>query len=53
VAAQWSEAEIFQGILNSAKETNKEEVNKMLLATDNEERTVFHVAAELSVPENF
>jgi len=30
-----------------------EEVNKMLLATDNEGRTVFHLAAELSKPEKF
>ena len=37
---------MFQEILNCAKENlSREEVNKLLLATDNQERTVFHVAA--------
>jgi hypothetical protein len=42
------ESEVFQGIFNLAKENlTAEEVNKLLLATNNEGRTVFHVAAEL------
>jgi hypothetical protein len=43
---------VFQGILKWAKENPKtEQVNELLLATDNEGRTVFHVAVELCKPE--
>ena len=54
VAADWSEPEEFQEILNLANPNlTREEVNKMLLATDNEGKSVFHVATKLSKPEKF
>jgi hypothetical protein len=47
VAAERYNVDLFQGILNWAKENlTKEEVNKLLLATDNAGRTVFYVAAK-------
>ena len=46
--------EKFQGILNWVKENlTREEVNKLFLSTDNEGRTVFHVAVESYKIENF
>jgi hypothetical protein len=45
VAANSSNVVGFQGMLNWAKENlTKEEVKKILLATANAGRTVFHVA---------
>jgi len=42
-------AAVFQGILNWVKKNlTRKGVNKLLLATDNEVRTVFHVAAAFS-----
>jgi Ca2+-binding EF-hand superfamily protein len=44
----------FEGILILDKENQtKEDVNKLLSATDNDGRTVFHVAAEFSEVELF
>ena len=46
MAERYYKLEVFQGILNWTKENlTREEVNKLLLATDNVGRTVFHVAA--------
>jgi len=54
VAAKFSKPETFQGILNITKENlTREEENKLILATDNKGRTVFHVAANFSKPETF
>jgi len=48
------EPEIFQGIFNLVKENlTAEELNNMLLATDNKGRTFFQMAANLSKPEIF
>jgi endo-1,4-beta-D-glucanase Y len=45
VAARYSELEGYQGILDWTKENlTKEEVNKLLLATDNKGRKVIHLA---------
>jgi hypothetical protein len=47
VAAEFTQLEVFHGILNLAKENlTNEEVKELLLATDNYGRTVFHVAAQ-------
>jgi endo-1,4-beta-D-glucanase Y len=47
VAAHRYNAKLFQGILNWAKKNlTKEVVNKLLLATDNAGRTIFHEAAK-------
>jgi hypothetical protein len=44
-AANFYRKEVFQGILNLAKENvTEEEVYKLLLPADNERRAVFHVA---------
>ena len=53
--AAWSfELEMFHEILNWAKgNVTREEVNKLLLAKDNEGRSVFHVAAGSFVVEMF
>jgi hypothetical protein len=52
VAAGLSELEIFKGIFNLAKKNlTTEEVNKLLLAADNEGRTVFKMAAKFSTQE--
>jgi endo-1,4-beta-D-glucanase Y len=46
MAANLLELQIFQGIFNWTKENlTTEDVNKLLLSTGNEGRTVFHVAA--------
>jgi hypothetical protein len=48
------ELEVFQGILNLAKEIlTTEEVNTCLIATDSEGWTVFHMAAYFSTLEVF
>ena len=47
MAGMFYKVEIFQGILNWAKgNLTREEVNKLLLATDNERSRVFHFEAE-------
>jgi hypothetical protein len=47
VAAESWELEVIRGKFNWIKENlTREEVNKMFLATDNEGRTVFLVAAK-------
>jgi endo-1,4-beta-D-glucanase Y len=53
-AATCDEPKVFQGIFNWAKEnlTTKGE-SKLLLATDNKGRTVFHMAATCDEPELF
>jgi hypothetical protein len=49
VAADFCKMDVFQGMLNLANENlTTEEVNKLLLATDNGRRTVFNVVAEFS-----
>ena len=46
MAAMNCKLDVLQGILNLAKEDpTREEVNKLLLVTDNEGRTVIDVAA--------
>jgi hypothetical protein len=51
-AAQLGKLEVFQGIFSLAKENlTTEEVNKFLLAVDNEGRPVFKVAANFSTQE--
>jgi hypothetical protein len=48
-AAEISKVEVFQGILNLAKENlTKEVANKLLLATDNDGSSVFHMATQRS-----
>jgi hypothetical protein len=52
MAAGLSELELFKGIFNFAKENlTTEDENKFLLASDNEGRTVFRVAAKFSTQE--
>ena len=54
MAAEVCELEEFQGILNWANESlTREEVIKLLLATDNEGRTVIHVAGKYNTKEKF
>jgi hypothetical protein len=54
LAADFGELEVIQGIMNWAKENlTIEEANKLFLATDNEERTVFHVGAGIYKQEAF
>ena len=54
VAAGYYKIEMFQEILNCAKENlTREEVNKLLLATDNEGRTVFQEAVGFCEVEMF
>jgi hypothetical protein len=49
VATTFSELEVFHGIIDCAKDNlTSEEVNILLLATDNEGRTVLNVVAECS-----
>jgi endo-1,4-beta-D-glucanase Y len=46
--------ELFQRILNFVKENlTTEELNKLLLATDNEGGTLFHVAIKFNSIEHF